>query len=78
MTDISTKRNLETVIAEIVTITAQVRREVLSGSLEIGLRLVEAKELVPRGEWGKYLEEQVAFSASQAGNFMRLYNEYGD
>lgn len=78
MNELTVQRSLETVTAEIVTITAQVRREVLSGALEIGRRLVEAKELVPRGEWGKYLEEQVSFSSSQAGNFMRLYNEYGD
>ena len=78
MNAITKTRSLETVTAEIITITAHVRREVLSGALELGRRLVEAKELVPRGEWGKYLEEQVAFSASQAGNFMRLYNEYGD
>lgn len=78
MNAITKTRSLETVTTEIITITAHVRREVLSGALELGRRLVEAKELVPRGEWGKYLEEQVAFSASQAGNFMRLYNEYGD
>lgn len=78
MSEITAQRSLEAVTAEIVTITAQIKREVLSGALEIGRRLMEAKELVPRGEWGKYLEEKVSFSPSQAGNFMRLYNEYGD
>ena len=78
MTDISTKRSLETVTAEIITITGQVKCAVVSAAIEIGRRLVEAKELVPHGEWGKYLAEKVSFSASQANNMMRLYNEYGN
>lgn len=77
MNEIRTGRTLETVTAEIVTITAQTRYTMVSAAIEIGRRLVEAKELVPHGEWGKYLEEQVDFSASQANNMMRLFNEYG-
>lgn len=77
MKEIAATRNLETVTAEIVTITGQVRCAVVSAAIEIGRRLVEAKELVPHGEWGKYLEEKVSFSTSQANNMMRLYNEYG-
>lgn len=77
MNEIRTGRTLETVTAEIVTITTQTRYTMVSAAIEIGRRLVEAKELVPHGEWGKYLEEQVDFSASQANNMMRLFNEYG-
>ena len=77
MKEVATTRNLETVTAEIVTITGQVKCAVVSAAIEIGRRLLEAKELVPHGEWGKYLEEKVSFSPSQAGNMMRLYNEYG-
>ena len=77
MNEIQTGRTLETVTAEIVTITAQTRYTMVSAAIEIGRRLVEAKELVPHGEWGKYLAEQVDFSASQANNMMRLFNEYG-
>ena len=77
MKEVAATRNLETVTAEIVTITGQVKCAVVSAAIEIGRRLVEAKELVPHGEWGKYLEEKVSFSPSQAGNMMRLYNEYG-
>ena len=77
MKEVTATRNLETVTAEIVTITGQVKCAVVSAAIEIGRRLVEAKELVPHGEWGKYLEEKVSFSPSQAGNMMRLYNEYG-
>lgn len=77
MKEVAATRNLETVTAEIVTITGQAKCAVVSAAIEIGRRLVEAKELVPHGEWGKYLEEKVSFSPSQAGNMMRLYNEYG-
>lgn len=77
MKEVAATRNLETVTAEIVTITGQVKCAVVSAAIEIGRRLVEAKELVPHGEWGKYLEEKVSFSTSQANNMMRLYNEYG-
>lgn len=77
MKEVTETRSLETVTAEILTITGQVKCAVVSAAIEIGRRLVEAKELVPHGEWGKYLEEKVSFSPSQAGNMMRLYNEYG-
>lgn len=77
MKEVTATRSLETVTAEILTITGQVKCAVVSAAIEIGRRLVEAKELVPHGEWGKYLEEKVSFSPSQAGNMMRLYNEYG-
>ena len=77
MKEVTTTRSLETVTAEIITINEQAKSVVFSAAIEIGRRLVEAKELVPHGEWGKYLEEKVSFSPSQAGNMMRLYNEYG-
>ena len=72
MKEVAATRNLETVTAEIVTITGQVKCAVVSAAIEIGRRLVEAKELVPHGGWGKYREEKVSFSPSQAGNMMRL------
>lgn len=78
MSEITVQRSLETVTAEIVTITAQVKSTVLSGAIEIGRRLTEAKGMVAHGEWGKYLKEQVDFSPRQAENFMRLHKEYGD
>ena len=44
---------------------------------EIGKRLVEAKELVPFGEWGEWLESNFEYSESTAGNLMRIYREFG-
>lgn len=71
-------RDIETVTAEINVITVQTQRGLLSGAIEIGRRLVEAKSMVPHGEWGKYLKERVNYSQSSANNLMKLYQEYGD
>lgn len=45
---------------------------------EIGKRLEEAKSLLPHGEWGKWLKENVDYSESTANNLMRIYREFGD
>lgn len=45
--------------------------------MEIGKRLLEAKEIVPFGEWGAWLESNFEYSESTAGNLMRIYREYG-
>lgn len=71
-------RDIETVTAEINIITVQTQRGLLTGAIEIGRRLVEAKSMVPHGEWGKYLQERVNYSQSSANNLMKLYQEYGD
>ena len=44
---------------------------------EIGKRLVEAKEIVPFGEWGAWLDSNFEYSESTAGNLMRIYREFG-
>ena len=38
---------------------------------------MEAKELVPHGEWGNWLEEAVDYSKSTANNLMKIFEEYG-
>ena len=50
---------------------------VLYNSIEIGRRLLEAKEIVAYGEWGKWLKESVDYSQSTANNLMRIFEEYG-
>jgi len=45
--------------------------------LEIGRRMVEAKELLPHGKFGPWLEANTAYSTSTANNYMRLFEEYG-
>jgi len=78
MSNIVPARDIETVTAEINIITVQTQRGLLTGAIEIGRRLVEAKSMVSQGEWGKYLQERVNYSQSSANNLMKLYREYGD
>ena len=49
-----------------------------SGVYEIGRLLCEAKASVPHGEWGTWLETNVAYSDSTAQNLMRIYRELSD
>ena len=44
--------------------------------LAIGRRLIEAKEMLPHGEWLPWLTERVEFSERTAQNFMRLAKAY--
>lgn len=44
----------------------------------IGKLLEEAKSLVPHGEWGAWLKDNVDYSESTAQNLMRCYREFGD
>ena len=46
--------------------------------IEIGHRLIQAKELMPHGEWGKWLEERVDFSQSTAVKFMKVAKEFSN
>ena len=55
----------------------QARQIMLVYAIEIGRRLCEAKELVPYGEWGNWLRDEVNYSSSTAGNLMQLFNEFG-
>lgn len=66
------------IAAEINGIKEQVRSTVLSGAVEIGRRLIEAKSLVPQGEWGEWLETHVDYSQRTAQNMMQLAHEFRD
>lgn len=46
--------------------------------IEIGKRLCEAKQCLPHGKWGEWLEKEVEFSERTAQNFMRIAKEYTD
>ena len=77
MSEIITVRDIDTITTEIKTIEMQVAKMAIYGCIEIGKRLVEAKEIVGHGGWGKYLEENVRYSQQWATNLMNLYREYG-
>ena len=71
-------RTPDVIAAEINTIKRTTAKYVLEQSIEIGRLLCEAKEAVPHGEWGHWLEENCAYSTSNANNLMRIYAEYGE
>ncbi len=70
-------RTPEIIAIEINSIKEQTKNIVLQNSIEIGRKLVEAKSLLPHGEWGKWLEKSVAYSQRTANDLMRIFNEYG-
>lgn len=71
-------RTPDVIAAEINTIKRTTAKYVLEQSIEIGRLLCEAKEAIPHGEWGHWLEENCAYSTSNANNLMRIYTEYGE
>ena len=82
MNEISTResspaRSVETVTLEIRTLQHQAQQMMLSYAIEIGRRLVEVKALLPHGQWGDYIKEQVGYSQSTANDLMRVFKEYG-
>jgi hypothetical protein len=57
----------------------QLQQEVIKGSLEtaekimaLGNALIEAKRLLPHGEWNKWLAENARISSRTASNYMRI------
>lgn len=71
------QRDISIVTAEIKDICAQAQRMALVYAVEIGRRLVEAKEILPHGEWGEWLRNEVEFSQSTANKHMKLFEAYG-
>ena len=71
-------RTAESIAIEINTIKKQTQKVMLSASIEIGRRLVEAKSLVNHGDWGNWLEKNVAYSERTAQNLIKLYDQYSD
>ena len=70
-------RTVETVTLEIRTLQRQAQQIMLGYAVEIGRRLEEVKAILPHGQWGDYLKNEVDYSQSTANNFMRIYREYG-
>lgn len=71
-------RTPDIIATEINSIKEQTRIMVLSNSIEIGRKLVEAKELLPHGDWSKWLESSVSYSQRTANNLMKVFKEYGN
>ena len=60
---------------EINVIKRRAAEGLLKDYIEIGRLLCEAKETVPHGAWGQWLEKNVGYSTSNANNMMRAYKE---
>lgn len=69
-------RPKEVIAGEINAIKIQTQTMVLQASSEIGKRLIEVKEQLPHGEWGKWLKDNVDYSQSTANNLMQIHMEY--
>lgn len=67
---------LNTIVVEINTIKRQVAQATVAGAIAVGQRLREAKEQVPRGDWGEWLETNVDYSVRTAENLMAVAREY--
>lgn len=65
-------RTIETVTGEIL----DAKRAGGEAILTIGRCLIEAKDMLPHGEWLPWLNERVEFSERTARNFMRLAREW--
>lgn len=63
---------IETVTQEIL----DLKRDWVLNTFDIGVRLNEAKELLPHGEWLPWLQQKVEFSERTAQKFMALAREY--
>ena len=77
MSDMIEKRTPEQIGAEIRMYMDVGRRVTLLCGIEIGRRLVEAKEMLPHGEWLPWLQKETEFSSSSAQRYMKVYEEYG-
>jgi chromosome segregation ATPase len=67
-------RSIEVITGEIV----ELKKQAGEAILEIGRRLIEAKDMLSHGEWQVWLEEQVEFSERSAQRFMRLAREWSN
>lgn len=68
----STERSIGDITSEIL----RLKQDAGNAILGIGQRLIEAKAMLPHGEWLPWLTEQVEFSERTARNFMRLAREW--
>ena len=68
------ERTIEMITAEIEQLKAH-GGEVI---IEIGKRLIEAKERLPHGEWAAWLADRVEFSERTAQEFMKIAREWSN
>lgn len=65
-------RSADSIAMEIRVIVRQAHRVVCSAAIEIGERLIEAKKLVPHGEWEGYVQTRCGFKPRTAQAYMQI------
>ena len=70
-------RELDVISKEIKHYWLKGQAAVLDCIIEIGRRLVEAKGIIPHGQFGAWVKENFEFSHSSANTYMRIFEEYG-
>lgn len=70
----ASERNIEAITSEIL----RLKNDAGNAILGIGQRLLEAKAMLPHGEWLPWLTERVEFSERQAQRFMKLAQEWAN
>lgn len=65
--------DLEKIESEIIALKNQTAENII----QIGYKLIEAKEKLSHGEWSSWLENKVEFSQRTANQFMRIAKEFG-
>lgn len=65
-------RSADSIAMEIKVIVRQAHRVVCSAAIEIGERLIEAKKLVPHGEWEDYVSVRCGFKPRTAQAYMQV------
>lgn len=68
----STERSIETITTEII----RLKEDAGNSIIGIGQRLIEAKAMLPHGEWLPWLTEQVDLTERAAQRFMRIAREW--
>lgn len=67
-----TVRDIEAVTCEIL----HLKQELAKNIVDIGLRLIEAKNMLPHGEWLPWLKKNVYFSETTAQSYMKVAKEF--
>lgn len=71
-------RDINIVTAEIKDLCSEARTVLGRYCVEIGRRVYEAKSLVPHGEWGSYVKNELGFSQRTAENYIKVFEGYSD
>ncbi len=75
--EIKKHRDIDIITHEIKELCDAAGKTMLLYAAEIGRRLVEAKEILPHGEWGRWLSEECGFSQRTANKHMQIFKAYG-